>query len=87
VIFGNSPTTVTILRELEEKRDRRESPAMFLAAVYAGLGEKDQAFAWLERDFQARTGLLIFIAFFSNYDTLQEDPRYADLLRRMGLMP
>ena len=58
---------------------------MYLAAVYAGLGEKDQAFAWLERDFQARTGILIYITGLPDYDTLRDDPRYTDLLRRMGL--
>ena len=58
---------------------------MNLAAVYAGLGDKDQAFAWLERDFQARTGLLIFITILPNCDTLRNAPRYTDLLRRIGL--
>ena len=60
---------------------------MFLAAVYAGLGEKDQAFDWLERDFQARIGLLIFITTLPDYDDLRDDPRYTDLLRRIGLRP
>ena len=60
---------------------------MYLAAVYAGLAEKDQAFSWLERDLQARTGLLNFIAVLPPYDTLQDDPRYAGLLRRIGLRP
>jgi DUF438 domain-containing protein len=58
---------------------------MFVAAVYAGLGDKDQAFAWLEKDFQARSGAIVYITYFPVYDTLRDDPRYADLLRRMGL--
>jgi len=78
---------MAVLRELEERYARRESPAMYLAAVYAGLGDKDQAFAWLERDLQARTGMLVFIAFYPQYDTLRDDSRYTDLLRRMGLRP
>ena len=60
---------------------------MHLSAMYAGLGEKDQAFAWMEKDFQARTGLLVFTAILPNYDTLRDDPRYASLLLRMGLRP
>lgn len=64
---------------------RRESLALYSAAVYASLGEKHQAFAWLEKEFQARTGLLDVIAFRPHYDTLRNDPRYTDLLRRMGL--
>jgi TolB-like protein/Flp pilus assembly protein TadD len=76
---------MAVLKELEERHARQESPAMYLAAVYAGLGDKDQAFAWLERDFQAHTGLLTFITLLPDYDTLRDDPRYTDLLRRMGL--
>jgi eukaryotic-like serine/threonine-protein kinase len=75
-----------ILRELEEKYAGRESTAADLAGVYAGLGDKDQAFAWLEKDFQDRSGTLSFqITGFAILDTLRSDARYADLLRRMGL--
>ncbi len=86
-VLGKRAEAMAVLKELQEKRDRRESPAMFLAAVDAGLGEKDQAFAWLERDFQARTGLLTYITILPAFDTLRDDPRYASLLRRMGLRP
>jgi len=58
-----------------------------LAAIYAGLGDKDQAFAWLEKDFQARSGLLPRIRWYVPYEPLRNDPRYADLLRRMGFKP
>jgi hypothetical protein len=75
------------LKELEEKYAKRESAAFNIAAVYAGLGEKDQAFAWLEKDFQSRSGTLFQITFLPTFDTLRSDPRYADLLRRMGLRP
>jgi len=85
--LGKRAEARALLKELEERYARKESPAMHLAAVYAGLGEKDQAFAWLERDFQDRTGLLIFITTLPDYDTLRDDPRYTDLLRRMGLRP
>jgi tetratricopeptide (TPR) repeat protein len=84
---GNRDEATAILRELEERYARQETPGQFLAAVYAGLGDKDQAFAWLEKDFQARSGALVYITYFPVYDTLRDDPRYADLLRRMGLQP
>ena len=85
--LGKRAEAMVVLKELEGRYARKESPAMHLAAVYAGLGEKDQAFAWLERDFQARTGLLIFITTLPEYDNLRDDPRYTDLLRRIGLRP
>lgn len=84
-ICGKRSEAMLILRALEERYVRQEAPAMYLAAVYAGLGDNGQAFVWLERDLQARTGLLAFITFFPGYDTLRDDPRYTDLLRRMGL--
>jgi serine/threonine protein kinase/Tfp pilus assembly protein PilF len=85
--LGKRAEAMMVLKELEERYARKESPAMYLAAVYAGLGEKDQAFAWLERDFEARTGLLTYITSQPPYDTLRGDPRYTNLLRRMGLRP
>jgi len=85
-VMGKRAEAVAVLRELEEKYARRESPGLYLAEVYAGLGEKDQAFAWLEKDFQARSSLLNLLNFFP-LDPLRDDPRYADLLRRVGLRP
>ena len=57
-----------------------------IAWIYAGLGDKDQAFASLEREFQERGGTLTnAILIYPFFDTLRSDPRYADLRRRMGL--
>ena len=86
-VTGRRPEALAILKELEEKHTKRESSGQFLAAVYAGLGDKDQAFSWLERDFQQRSGQLPTIAFRLLFEGLRSDPRYADLLRRMGLKP
>jgi hypothetical protein len=51
-----------------------------------GRSNKEQAFAWLEREFQERRGTLANATLLGPYlDRLRGDPRYADLLRRMGL--
>ncbi|UPT74954.1 MAG: tetratricopeptide repeat protein [Elusimicrobiota bacterium] len=76
---------MAVLKQLERMHAERRSPAMYLAAVYAGLGDKDQAFAWLEKDFQAQNGALIYMTYFPIYDTLRDDPRHRDLARRIGL--
>jgi eukaryotic-like serine/threonine-protein kinase len=86
-VTGRRTEALAILKELEEKHTRGESSGLFLAGVYAGLGDKDQAFAWLERDFQQRSGQLPTIAFRLHFENLRSDPRYADLVRRMGLTP
>jgi hypothetical protein len=56
------------------------------AIVYAGLGEKDQVFAWLERAYQERSYFLaVYLPTDSRLDNLHADPRFIDLKRRVGL--
>jgi eukaryotic-like serine/threonine-protein kinase len=87
-VMGKRADAEAILKELEVKYARREAVGQYLADVYAGLGDRDQAFAWLERDFERRSGMrLPFIKWWFTFDDLRGDPRYADLLRRMGLKP
>ena len=86
-ISGKRAEALTVLKELEAKYEKKEALAQDFAAVYTGLGEKDQAFAWLEKDFQARSGLLAWIRWAPPFESLRSDPRCADLLRRMGLQP
>lgn len=85
---GRREDALRIARELEEKYARREALGLDLADVYAGLGDKDKVFAWLERDFQRGSGSqLPTITFNFAFDDLRSEPRYADLVRRMGLEP
>jgi len=87
-VTGRRAEAQAILKELEEKYARREAIGQYLAEVYAGLGDKDQAFAWLEKDFERRSGIrLPFVKWWFTFDDLRGDPRYADLVRRMGLNP
>lgn len=86
-VTGKHAEALAILKELEEKYTKGESTGQFLAGVYAGLGDKDRAFAWLERDFQQHSGQLPTITWRLHFDDLRADPRYADLVRRMGLEP
>ena len=53
--------------------------------IYAGLGEKDQAFALLEEAYRERSRGLVNLIVSPTYDSLRSDPRFADLLRRMGV--
>lgn len=84
-VSGKREEALQIVKELEEKYAKGESIGQYPARVYAGLGDKDQAFAWLEKDFQKRSGLLSFVTWWFTFDDLRSDPRYADLMRRMNL--
>jgi TolB-like protein/Flp pilus assembly protein TadD len=83
-ISGKRAEAEAIIKELVGKYENGRALGQDLAAVYAGLGEKDQAFAWLEKDFQTRSGLLAWTRWTPAFESLRSDPRYTDLLRRMG---
>ncbi len=86
-VSGKRAEALTVLKEIEGNYEKHKAIGQDCAAVYAGLGEKDQAFAWLEKDFQVRSGLLAWSRWTPPFDSLRSDPRFADLLRRMGLKP
>jgi TolB-like protein len=56
-----------------------------IALVYAGLGRKDEAFAWLEKSYQVRDKGLTFLKIDPCVDPLRSDPRFQNLLHRVGL--
>jgi len=89
-IAGKKAHARAILGELEEKYYKREALGQNLANVYAALDDREQAFGWLEKDFQTHSGFLPEIAVAGNRtDIMQKklsgDPRWHNLLRRIGL--
>jgi len=72
--------------ELERARwDGRHFDTFQIAAHYARLGEQDEALAWLERAFEARSGEMIWIKLYPYFEKLYRNPRFGDLVRRVGL--
>ena len=76
-----------ILRELEESQRRRYFHPYHFALIYIGLGEKDKAFAWLERAYAEHSGHMMWLGVDPWLDPLRSDPRFQDLLRRMNFPP
>jgi len=83
-VTGNRTEAIAIVQELEEKYSRKESVGQYVAGVYAGMGAKDKAFEWLERDFQNKAALTE-IRWSIPFEPLRDDPRFKDLLKRMNL--
>ena len=85
--LGERSQALRMLEQLEATSKERYTPAFSFAVVYAGLGEKDQAFAWLEKAYGERTSRLGYLKVEPLWDPLRPDPRFADLVRRIGLPP
>ena len=49
------------------------------------MGEKDRGFAFLRRNFEERSGLLIFMKHDPNYDNVRSDPRFQSLVAKLGI--
>jgi eukaryotic-like serine/threonine-protein kinase len=59
--------------------------SLLIALVYAALRDKEQAFAWLEQAYQERDTFLAWLKVDPEFDVLHADPRFADLVRRIGI--
>jgi len=77
------------LQKMIEASKRERVPPLPFAFIYADLGEKEQAFEWLEKAYEERSGALVHLGDGTacTCDALRSDPRFADLLRRIGLPP
>jgi DNA-binding winged helix-turn-helix (wHTH) protein/TolB-like protein/Flp pilus assembly protein TadD len=72
--------------ELANAQAGQRPPASFrLARIYTQLGDRDRAFEWLEKAYAERNSVLIFLKVNPQFDSLHADPRFADLLHRIGL--
>jgi TolB-like protein/DNA-binding winged helix-turn-helix (wHTH) protein/Tfp pilus assembly protein PilF len=82
---GKEREAQRVLNELLELQKRRYVPPMTFIYLYIGLGDKDQAFAWLEKSYEERSNHLAFFKVSPTVDRLRSDPRFAQLLQRIGL--
>ena len=87
-IYGlshQSREALKILGELKELSKHKYVTSYGVALVYAGLGENDQAFAWLNKGYAERTHWLVWLKLDPRWDSLRSDPRFTELLRHVGL--
>ena len=80
---GKKDEALAILKEMQTTKDYVSQAE--LAILFAGLGDKEQAFAALERAYAAHDFQLQYLKVEASYDSLRSDPRFDELLRRVGL--
>jgi serine/threonine protein kinase/tetratricopeptide (TPR) repeat protein len=85
VASGNTAEARRLLGELTEARTRRVVSAWGIAALHASLGDVDDAFRWLEIAIEERAAGMILLRVHPRLDPIRKDPRYAELVRRVGL--
>ncbi len=85
--LGERKESLQVIEALKAASKQSFVPALFVALVYAGLEDKDQAFTWLEKAYGERFNRLAYLKVEALWDPLRSDPRFADLLRRVGIPP
>ena len=82
---GKKEAAIQILHDLLVQSSRSYVSPYDIAFVYAGLGDKDKLFQWLNKAAEDRSTALAEINVHPRFDKLRKDPRFQDLLRRLGL--
>jgi serine/threonine protein kinase/tetratricopeptide (TPR) repeat protein len=83
--IGKTGEARQILQEVESTWKPGDPVAYFIGAVHARLLEKDAAFEWLEKAFQQHEILLVEFKVYPMFDDLHDDPRFAELVKRIGV--
>jgi len=74
-----------ILDQLKERSQQTYVQPILIAVIYVGLGDKNQAFDWLQKAYEDRSAGLLYLKVDPAFDSVRSDPRFVDLLRRVGL--
>jgi TolB-like protein/Flp pilus assembly protein TadD len=86
-VAGQRTEAEEVLKQMQERYQHGYFPAFYIALLYAGLGDKDHAFTWLEKAYNERYPWLIHLEVDPRLSNLRSDPRFQELVRRIGLPP
>ena len=84
-LAGRKDDALKILNEVMEQTKQRYVSPYAIAIVHIGLGNKDQAFRWLEKACEEHSTTMVWLRVDAMLDSLRFDPRYTELLKKMGL--
>jgi hypothetical protein len=71
---------------LRYRRIEQYVSPLYIAAIYSGLGDNDQAFLWLEKAYEQRENMVLDKTY-QDFSPLRSDPGFADRPRRLGIIP
>jgi eukaryotic-like serine/threonine-protein kinase len=73
------------LEQLNTSSKTGFTPSLYFALIYVGLGDRDKAFAWLNKSYDERFARLSYLNHEALWDSLRDDPRFAELIKRIGI--
>ena len=82
---GRRTDALRLLDELKRRQHAGYVPTAAFVNAYLGLGDNERAFAWLERAYQEKAEILQYLKVHPFFDPLRGDPRFANLIHRVGL--
>lgn len=85
-LMGEQSQALESVEHLMAAAKQRYTPAYAVALAFAGLGDKDQTFAWLGKAYEERFGRLAYIKREKFWDPLRSDPRFDELVSRIGVL-
>jgi TolB-like protein/Tfp pilus assembly protein PilF len=86
-LAGRKREAVKLIAELKERSRQHYVSNSLFAEAYIGLGEKDEAMAWLERAYEERDQWMVYIKAYPGWDALRSEPRFQAIVRRMSFPP
>jgi tetratricopeptide (TPR) repeat protein len=83
---GEKDKAEELLHKLKEHLKEGYVPQTCIANIYIGLGENDKAFEWFEKAYEERDPLMAFLKTWPEFENLRSDPRFNELLKKMGFL-
>jgi pentatricopeptide repeat protein len=82
---GRRAEALRLLDELKQRQQKSYVPSAAFVNAYLGLGDNEQTLAWLEKGYQEQSNILGLVKVSPYFDPLRGDPRFKDLVHRVGL--
>ena len=83
-VSGNRAGAERVLRDLKELSTKKYVNAFEIALIYVGLGDKDNAFEWLDKAYQQRSDMLVYLNVDPRLDVIRHEPRFIGLVKKVA---